>query len=96
MKRKSISQKIIEYLKQQNCWVNGKQIEDYISDTGNKGSTASRICRTLAEEGKINRKEDTSVWYSYEKQPVIREKIEIIDLEDGRRVARKIQVTEYI
>lgn len=55
--KETVSNKIIEFLKTRSGWVWGGQIEDYVRSTmGSKGSNASRVCRSLAEEGVLDRR----------------------------------------
>lgn len=54
----SIKQKILTYLTEHPGWVYGGIIEDFIRQTdGHKASNASRRCRELEDEGKIDRQE---------------------------------------
>lgn len=53
-------------------WCNGGTIEKLAMEARYKGSTASRICRSMAEAGVIDREEKVnpqtkvnSVWYKY-------------------------------
>jgi len=66
--RNSLKQRILRYLKRNGDYVNGGDIERIAMENNFKGSTASRICRSLAEEGLILREERKgkrarSVWY---------------------------------
>lgn len=55
--RTSIKTKILSYLKNTPHWVYGGVIEDFIRQTdGHKASNASRRCRELEDEGKIERR----------------------------------------
>ena len=67
--KQSLSNKIIEHLKRRG-WTNGNDLEVFAIQEGYKGSTASRVCRQLREDGIIIdelRKGDRveSVWYKY-------------------------------
>jgi hypothetical protein len=54
---KSIKEQIIEYLETCPGWVFGGVLEDYIRrSNGHKASNASRRCRELTNEGKIERR----------------------------------------
>lgn len=68
MKKKSLSDRIYDYLKKVKVWIHSGEIEKMAIQAGYKGSTAGRVCRLLAEEGKIARKEEKSVWYKYAPQ----------------------------
>jgi len=68
--KQSLSNKIIEHLKRRG-WTNGGDLEVFAIQEGYKGSTASRVCRQLREDGIIIdelRKGDRveSVWYKYQ------------------------------
>lgn len=64
MRRITLKQRIKSYLAKKGEFVNGGEIERLAMSVGYKGSTASRICRTMAEDGEIRRQEDKgSVWY---------------------------------
>jgi predicted transcriptional regulator len=55
--KESIKQKILFYLTEKRDWCYGGVIEDYIRQTdGHKASNASRRCRELEDEGKIERR----------------------------------------
>lgn len=62
----SCSKRIIKYLEACNCWVSGDMIEKKAQEAGFKGSTGARCARKLAENGKIERREDRKgyVWYA--------------------------------
>jgi len=52
----SIKNKILNYLQDNPGWCYGGKIEDFIRQTdGAKASNASRRCRELEDEGKIER-----------------------------------------
>lgn len=54
MIKDSIKNKILSYLTEKRDWIYGGQIEDFIRSTdGHKASNASRRCRELEDEGKI-------------------------------------------
>lgn len=55
--KESIKQKILFYLTEKRDWVYGGLIEDFIRQTdGHKASNASRRCRELEDEGKVERR----------------------------------------
>jgi len=58
---KALKQRILDYLFEWRClqpekWINGGEIEKLAQEVGYKASNASRRCRELYEEGKINRR----------------------------------------
>lgn len=54
---RSLKSEILKYLKDGN-WKFGGEIEDYVREQfGNKASNASRRCRELVEENKLDREE---------------------------------------
>lgn len=54
--KETVSSRIIEYLKGKS-WQWGGKIEDHIrASMGSKASNASRICRSLAEAGILDRR----------------------------------------
>jgi predicted transcriptional regulator len=69
--KKSLKDRIIKFLRNDfTVWHNGGEIEKLAMGAGYKGSTASRVCRQLAEVGIIEREEKigehsraVSVWY---------------------------------
>ena len=64
--KNTLSNRIVNYLKNRPHFINGGQIEKEAIGVGYKGSTASRRCRDLASRGIIERKiEMGSVWYKY-------------------------------
>ena len=46
---------ILQYIKNKDVWVSGLEIEKYAFQIQIKPSTASRLCRDLAEQGIIER-----------------------------------------
>lgn len=68
MKKESLRDRILSWLRKNPEWHNGGQIEQLAMSVGYKGSTASRECRHLVEESKLLREERKgrrvrSVWY---------------------------------
>lgn len=67
----SLKQRIEKYLKNRpGEWVNGGFIEQMAMSVGKKASNASRRCRELCEEGKLERQIRkgngvASVWYRF-------------------------------
>lgn len=58
----TIKNKILSYLTEHPGWVYGGIIEDFIRQTdGHKASNASRRCRELEDEGKIDRRIERGV-----------------------------------
>lgn len=52
--KESLKQKIYDYLSEKNKFVAGGSVEDFIRQTdGHKASNASRRCRELVREGKL-------------------------------------------
>ena len=57
MSHDTLKQTIIKYAEENGSWLWGGQIDDYIrSTTGRKASNASRRCRELVNEGKLERR----------------------------------------
>lgn len=56
--KQSLKQKLIEYLRNNNGFIHGGELERLSESWGYKGSTGSRILRTLAELGTIKRQEN--------------------------------------
>lgn len=86
----TLKQRIKDYLDKKADWVNGGEIERLAQQVGYKASTASRICRELAEIGDIEHKyqEGTkrkikTVWYR-SKTPKKRV-VYYVDLPEGRK-----------
>lgn len=78
MKKPSLKDKLLEYVRSKNDWVNGGELERYAMELGKKGSTASRELRTLSEaENSPLLKEERmgqkvkSIWYKPRKEPLI-------------------------
>lgn len=88
MKKKTLSQRIEEYLAKRNCFVNGGELERLALNAGYKASNASRQARQLAEDGLIerdtNRDKKHTVWYKT-KKPM--KKIAYRDVETGEIIA---------
>lgn len=76
--KKSLKDKLLEYIRAKNDWINGGELERYTMTLGKKGSTASRELRTLSETEnspliKEIRKGDkvSSVWYKPRGNPKV-------------------------
>ncbi len=62
--KQTLKNLILNYLRQSEGYINGGEIEKKSLEWGYKGSTGSRICRKLAEDKILERKEEKgSVWY---------------------------------
>lgn len=93
MAKISLKQRIKNYMRRhEDEWINGGEIERLALENGYKGSTASRECRLLAEQGILQRKEERnsntnikSVWYMIPKR-----KLPEIILKDGILQAKLI------
>jgi DNA-binding Lrp family transcriptional regulator len=70
----SLKKQILEYLKQQNRFVNGGEIEDIARNLGFKASNSSRRCRELFNEGKIEREYKGTVYYRILERPPLEPK----------------------
>lgn len=96
MKEPSCSKRITEYLERCNTWISGDLLERKVQQAGYKASTGSRCARKLAEDGKIQRKEDRKgyVWYA----PLTAEKPKQYKtiyqpiVKDGRTVMTPVQI----
>jgi DNA-binding IclR family transcriptional regulator len=68
-KEESLKSRILNYLNNQEGFCNGGTIEKLAEDAGYKASNASRRCRELVNEGKLQKKisrgqgKVASVWY---------------------------------
>jgi DNA-binding IclR family transcriptional regulator len=51
----SLKQRILDYINGSEKWLNGGTIERLAEEAGYKASNASRRCRELVNEGKIQR-----------------------------------------
>jgi DNA-binding MarR family transcriptional regulator len=94
MKKVSLKQRILEYLRKGDEWVNGGTLERLAESVGYKASNASRRARELENEGLIERKVEKgensrvkSVWYH---ATGLKNKIEY-SLEDGTKVFTKYE-----
>lgn len=66
MKKQSLKNRMLAYLKRQNCFVNGGELERLALSNGYKASNISRRARECAELGVLERKEEKGiVWYKY-------------------------------
>ena len=71
-----LKQRILNYLEKRGDWVNGGEIERLAEGAGYKASNASRRCRELYENDKIDRDDQRdkkrTVWYraKHPKKPV--------------------------
>lgn len=62
----SLKNRILIYLRQRPyVFINGSEIEKLSMSLGMKASNGSRRARELAEEGRIERMQDKSVFYRY-------------------------------
>ena len=64
----TLKSELLWLLKENAEWQNGGTLEKFAMDRRYKGSTASRVLRTLAEEGKIEKElrkglKVRSIWY---------------------------------
>ena len=50
MPKTSLKTRILHHLQRQGEWINGRNLEELAMKHGYKGSTASRICRDMAED----------------------------------------------
>lgn len=72
--RKSLKERILKYIRNQQGWINGGQLERLSLEAGYKASNGSRRCRELVNEGLLERKEENgSVWYKASEPKQIRE-----------------------
>lgn len=64
MKKPSLSKRIERYLERHQTFIHKGRIEELVKAAGYLAETGNRICRELAAEGKIERKEENgSVLY---------------------------------
>lgn len=68
MKELPLRERILKYLRQQNTWINGGEIERLAQQAGYKASNASRRLRELHEDNLVEREERKgarakTVWY---------------------------------
>jgi DNA-binding IclR family transcriptional regulator len=75
MEQVALKVRILNYIKKQNGFVNGGEIERLAMSAGFKASNASRRLRELREEGLLEKEERRgkkrkSVWYKYKSQEV--------------------------
>lgn len=71
---KTLKKTILNYLTDRD-YTNGGEIERMALESGYKGSTASRICRSLANEGILDKKiKGVSVWYKINGDEIKRQK----------------------
>lgn len=96
MKKISLRQRALNYLKLHNCWINGSEMERLALSVGYKASNISRRLRELHEEGLLDRREvHGTVEYRYKPHEVSKETV-IIEERNGQRVARIINETVTI
>lgn len=71
MKKKSLVERVENFLRLKADWIHGGELERLAMDNGYKASNISRRCRELVEDGVLERKENEKghVMYRY-KQPV--------------------------
>lgn len=73
MKKRTLSQELLEYLAKKNVWVNGGELEEFATTKKFKGSNCARVLRALSEgeNPEINKDTDRdkkhTVWYHTKK-----------------------------
>lgn len=92
MKKPSLKERILKYIRNSSGWVNGGELERLAENNGYKASNASRRCRELENKKHLERKIErssnskiASVWYRA-KPPV---STIVYKLEDGTVVSTK-------
>ena len=85
---KSLKNRILTFLMNypKDKWINGCELERLALSAGYKASNASRRCRELFDEGKLERKLDKTVFYRYKQfNPEIYspEYLKIIEKQNG-------------
>lgn len=69
MKKLSLKNQLLNYLRSDTGWIHGGEIERMTIAWGYKGSTGSRECRSLVEDGKILRMENEKGHVLYKAVP---------------------------
>lgn len=90
----SLKQRLLNYLRKQEGFCNGGELERLAEQAGLKGSNASRRCRELCNEGFIERKIEkseyskiASVWYrASQPKKIISYSVPELDLKFEKRV----------
>lgn len=97
MKKQTLKSLLLNYLKDNVGWVHKGELEEFSKSKGFLAETGNRILRHLAEEGTIDHREyKGSVQYAYEKQPRTKLVMQIVEKEDGTRIAVQKEVVEYV